>query len=178
MVQYSVVEAPPVVGLCLAAPHATVLLCTAVGRAVALGMSVSVSVGLRVADRIATRLEARGSGAVGDGGGHGGAPAGALVGRKVEADEEEEIAAQNAAAGEGGELFAGTPARVGHPRPVGGSEVGVGRKVDESCGTDKQPDYARHHAADHEPRSTMNCRIWRRVIHCFHQTRTPRADWK
>ena len=138
----------PVVGLRLATPHAAVLLCTTIGRAVAHG--ISVSIGLHTTERVARRLGVRGN--VSDGS-PGDPLASPLVGRKVEADEEEEVAAENAAASDGSELLAGAPASVGHPRKVGGSEVGVGRKVDESCGTDKQPDYAPSRSG---PRTKIN----------------------
>lgn len=61
-----------------------------------------------------------------------GALAVCLVGCEVEGDEEEEVRGDDAHAGEGGEFFAGAVAGVGHPGPVGGSEVGVGGEVDEA----------------------------------------------
>lgn len=61
-----------------------------------------------------------------------------LVGRDVEGDEEEEVGAEDAHAGEGGELLAGALAGVGHPVEVGRGEVGVGGEVDEAWGWSQQ----------------------------------------
>lgn len=51
---------------------------------------------------------------------------------EVEANEQEEVAAQDAHTREGGELLAGAAPRVRHPGEVGRGEVGVGGEVDES----------------------------------------------
>ena len=58
-----------------------------------------------------------------------------LVCRKVEADEQDEVAAQDTAARESSKLLTGALARVGDMGPVGRGEVGVRRKVDEAWGT-------------------------------------------
>lgn len=55
------------------------------------------------------------------------------VGGNVERDEEHQVRGENTNSGEGSEFLAGALASVGHPGEVGGSEVGPGREVDESC---------------------------------------------
>ncbi len=55
-----------------------------------------------------------------------------LIRRKVETDKEQEIATQDAHAGEGGKLLAGAAAVIGEVREVGAGEVGVGCEVDEA----------------------------------------------
>lgn len=57
---------------------------------------------------------------------------GLVVGDGVEGDEEQQVARQDDAAGNGGELLASAATRVGDPGPVGAGEVGVGREVDEA----------------------------------------------
>lgn len=57
-----------------------------------------------------------------------------LVGGEVERDEEEEVRAENADAGEGSKLLARARADIGHVGEVRRSEIGVRRKVDEACG--------------------------------------------
>ena len=54
------------------------------------------------------------------------------IGDNVEGYEENKVGAQDDAARDGGELFPGAAAIIGHPGPVGGSKVGVGCKVDEN----------------------------------------------
>lgn len=56
-----------------------------------------------------------------------------LVRGNVEGDEEDQVGRENTDASKGGELLAGTFAMVGHPGEVGGSKVGVGREIDETC---------------------------------------------
>lgn len=58
----------------------------------------------------------------------------ALVGGEVERDEEEEVRAENANAGEGCELLTRARAGVGHVGEIGRCKVGVRSKVDEACG--------------------------------------------
>ena len=104
-----------------------------------------------------------------------------LVRRDVEGDEEQEVGAEDAHAGEGGELLARALAGVGHPLEVGRGEVGVGGEVDEAwglrqrvlCGVDGEMG-----GMEGLPRSMTNWMICRRVIHSFHQMRMPRALWK
>ena len=55
-----------------------------------------------------------------------------LVCCEVERDKEEEVGAKDSHAREGGKFLSGAAACVGHPWPVGGCEVGVGREVDEA----------------------------------------------
>jgi len=57
---------------------------------------------------------------------------GLLVRDDVEGDEEDEVGAEDDAAGDGGELLASTAAVVRHPLPIRGGEVGVGGKVHEA----------------------------------------------
>ena len=52
--------------------------------------------------------------------------------REVEGDEEEKVRAENRHASECSKFLAGTFAVVWHIRKIGGSEVGIRRKVDES----------------------------------------------
>jgi hypothetical protein len=54
-----------------------------------------------------------------------------LVGGDVEGDEEEEVGAEDTHARESCEFLSGALSCVWHPWPVGGGEVGVGRKVNE-----------------------------------------------
>ena len=55
-----------------------------------------------------------------------------LVGGQVKRDEEEQIGAQDGAAGNGSELLTGASSRVGHVGEVGRGEVGVRCEVDKS----------------------------------------------
>ena len=55
-----------------------------------------------------------------------------LVGGDVESDEENEVAGQDAHAGERSELLAGADAGAREPGEVAGGEVGVGGEVDEA----------------------------------------------
>jgi len=55
-----------------------------------------------------------------------------LIRRQVEADEQQQIAAQDRHARERGELLAGALAHVGQTRQIGAGEVGVGGEVDEA----------------------------------------------
>jgi hypothetical protein len=57
---------------------------------------------------------------------------GLLVGGDVESDEQNEVAGQNAHAGERSELLTGADAGGGEPGEVAGGEVGVGREVDKA----------------------------------------------
>jgi len=57
---------------------------------------------------------------------------GALIGGEVKGDEEEEVGAQDAHAGESSKFLASAAARVRHPLEVGAGEVGVGGEVDEA----------------------------------------------
>lgn len=63
----------------------------------------------------------------------GGALAVFLVGCEVEGDEEEEVGADDAHAGERCEFFSGALSGVRHPLEVGRGEVCVRCEVDESC---------------------------------------------
>lgn len=58
---------------------------------------------------------------------------GLVVGGDVERDEQEQVGAKDAHAGEGGELLSGANTHVGQLGEVGRGEVGVGRKVHEAC---------------------------------------------
>ena len=57
---------------------------------------------------------------------------GLLVGRDVESDEQNEVAGQDAHAGESSELLTGADAGGGEPGEVAGGEVGVGSEVDKA----------------------------------------------
>jgi len=115
--------------LCLAAPHTAILLCTAV--------DFSVAVGLNTVDNILGELGVNGNVAVRNRLLRG-SFSGQLVGTEVEADEQKKVAAQDTTTRESGELLTGALASIGDPGPVGGGEVGVGRKVDESYKNNKQ----------------------------------------
>jgi len=69
-----------------------------------------------------------------------GALAGALVGGRVEADEQDEVAAQDTTTGKRGKLFTGTTPRVGDPGPVGRGEVGVRGEVNKAKINDELDD--------------------------------------
>lgn len=56
----------------------------------------------------------------------------ALVSGEVERDEEDQVRADDAHAGEGGKLLTSAAAGIGHPGEVGGGEVGVRREVDKA----------------------------------------------
>lgn len=56
-----------------------------------------------------------------------------LVRRKVEANKQDEVGAQDADPSDGRELLACAVARVREPGEVGRGEVGPGGEVDEAC---------------------------------------------
>jgi hypothetical protein len=105
-------------------------------------------------------------------------PAILLVGRKIERDEEQQVRAENADSSDGGKLLSGALAGIGEPLPVSRGEVGPRREVDKACQMLALGPTSRPAGRENIPRSMMNCRIWRRVIHSFHQMRMPRALWK
>ena len=67
-------------------------------------------------------------------------PDGFLVSGDVEADEQDEVRAQDAHSGESGEFLTGAGTRGGEPGEVAGGEVGVGGEVDETQVDDELDD--------------------------------------
>jgi hypothetical protein len=116
--------------LSLTTPNSAVLLRASVGSLcfpVRLGAIDNILRELGVDSNIAV-LHGLGSGAL----------ARPLVGRQVEADEQDEVAAQDTAARESSELLTSAAAGIGHPGPVGGGEVSVRREVNKSYIEGKQ----------------------------------------
>jgi len=117
--------------LCFAGSHATVLGTTIGSCTIAVGPNTVDALREDGAGRSSTVPYGPGSGAL----------AGTPVGSRVEADEQDEVAAQDTTTGKRGKLFTGTTPRVGDPGPVGRGEVSVRGEVNKAYAqTISEPD--------------------------------------
>lgn len=99
------------------------------------------------------------------------------VGLNVKHDEQDEIGAQDGASSSSGIFFTLTVTDMRDRRPVLAHKSVPSSEVHNNCTVLKLNLECERNCLN-LPRSITNWVIWKRVIHSFHHTFTPRALWK